>query len=108
MPKDPIRITGIIIEEVGNPRNDGTPGSALYEVPFRLSREPSYEWAQVFERTWDWPPSWTSMHRSGICHVIGEKIILNGTTLEEVEKIHKETLEVVLRKTNALLADSED
>jgi hypothetical protein len=58
----PIRIKGIILEEIGTPRNDGTKGSALYTVPFRLSRRPSSEWAQHFVQTWDYPPSFTTMH----------------------------------------------
>lgn len=44
---EPIRIIGIVVDEVGEPRNDGTRGSALYKVPFRLSRRPSFLWGQA-------------------------------------------------------------
>jgi hypothetical protein len=47
---EPIRIVGIITESVSKPRNDRTPGSALYNVPFRLSRRPPPEWAEYFPR----------------------------------------------------------
>ena len=35
-----IKITGVIVDEVTTPRMDGTRGSALYAVPFQLSRRP--------------------------------------------------------------------
>jgi hypothetical protein len=44
---EPIQITGIIVDQVGRPRNDGTRGSALYGVPFRLSQRPPHEWADI-------------------------------------------------------------
>ena len=61
-----IKITRVIVEDVTQPRNDGTPGSALYAVPFAFSRRPPSEWAQLFVALWDQPPRWTSMHRPGI------------------------------------------
>ena len=36
-----VKLVGIVHEGVGRPRNDGTRGSALYAVPFRLSRTPT-------------------------------------------------------------------
>jgi len=42
----PIQITGVIDKDVSKPRGDGTPGSALYNVPFQLSAQPSSAWAQ--------------------------------------------------------------
>jgi hypothetical protein len=34
------------------------------------------------------------MHRPGIASVIGDKIVLNGTTIEEVRDYHIETLKL--------------
>ena len=99
-----IRLMGIIADEVGIPRNDGTPGCALYEVPFRLSRTPSGEWERVFLENWDFPPSFTSMHRPGIARIEGDRLILDGTTVEEVEKYHLATLKLVIEKTNQITA----
>jgi hypothetical protein len=96
----PVRIVGVIEGEVTSPRNDGTRGSALYAVPFRLSRRPSREWAELFVENWDHPPSFTTMHRPGIARIAGDRVVLDGTTMEEVERYHLKTLKLVLEKTN--------
>lgn len=96
-----IEIEGIVEDEVGEPRNDGSQGSGLYKVPIRLSARPSKTWARLFVETWNHPPRFTTMHRAGIASVIGDKIILDGTTIEEVEKYHAETLRLVVDKVNS-------
>jgi hypothetical protein len=101
-PDTPIRITGIVADEVTMPRLDGTRGSALYEVPFRLSRRPPSDWSDLFVRSWDHPPRWTSMHRPGIASVEGDKVWLRGTTLEEVERTHRDTLKLAVDEANRL------
>ena len=95
-----IKIMRVITEEVTAPRNDGTPGSALYAVPFELSDSPPAEWANAFVANWNSPPRYTSMHRPGIARLIGNRVVLDGTTMEEVEKYHKNTLSLVLSETN--------
>jgi hypothetical protein len=102
--EEPIRIIGIILDEVTYPRNDGTPGCALYRVPFRLSRVPSSLWKRLFRETWDNPPRWSTMHRPGIASVSGDKIILDGTTIEEVRDYHRETLILCVGTANELEA----
>lgn len=97
---EPIRIIKIITEEVSKPRNDGTRGSGLYNVPFQLSQHPPRAWAEYFPHAWDHPSSWSSAHRAGICSVVGDRIWLNGTSLEEVAQTHKETLQLALDETN--------
>lgn len=96
----PIKIVGVIEEEVTSPRNDDTRGSALYAVPFRLSRRPSSKWAKLFVENWNNPPSYTTMHRRGIAKVRGDKVILEGTTMDEIEHYHAKTLKLALQKTN--------
>jgi hypothetical protein len=103
----PIKIKGIVLDEIGTPRNDGTRGSALYKVPFQLSRCPSADWARYFVQTWDNPPSFSTMHRPGIARVEGDRVILDGTTVEEVEKVHRDTLRAVLDKVNKDVAEHE-
>ena len=98
--KTDIIIKGILVDEVGEPRNDGTPGSGLYRVPFELNKSPDYEWSELFRKTWDKPPSWTNMHRPGIGYVSENKIILDGTTIEEVKKYHRDTLKLVVDTVN--------
>ena len=96
----PIHIDEIITEEIGVPRNDGTPGSALYSVPFKLSNTPPSKWIEFFIYAWDHPSSYTSMHRPGIASVSCDKIILQGTTIEEVELYHRKTLELAEEVAN--------
>ncbi|MEW5814466.1 MAG: toll/interleukin-1 receptor domain-containing protein [Spirochaetota bacterium] len=97
---EPIHISGIIVDEIGTPRGDGSPGSALYAVPFRFTRRPPPEWAQVFLQAWDHPSQFTTMHRPGIAMVHGDRVILDGTTVEEVEQFHRATLLLATEEAN--------
>ncbi|TAK12897.1 MAG: TIR domain-containing protein [Anaerolineae bacterium] len=97
---EPIQITGIIANQVGVPTNDGTRGSALYRIPFRLTQRPSREWVDLFVKNWNHPPKFTTMHRPGIATVIGDTIVLDGTTIEEVRDYHRDTLVLAIQKTN--------
>ena len=40
------------------------------------------------------------MHRPGIASVYGSTIVLNGTTIEEVERTHQKTLKLAVDETN--------
>ena len=95
-----IRIVRIISEEIGFPANDGTMGSALYSIPFELSREPNSIWVELFIESWNSPPRWTTLHRPGIARISGKKVILDRTTIEEVEKVHKDTLLLAVQEAN--------
>jgi hypothetical protein len=95
-----IQITRVIVEDVTEPRNDGTRGSALYSIPFALSRRPSSEWEELFIENWNHPPKWTSKHRPGILSLRGATVTLNGTTIEEVEKCHRDTLQLAVSESN--------
>lgn len=99
----PLHIIGIITDEVTLPRNDGTRGSALYAIPFRLSGYPNTQWCEYFIHCWDYPTSFTTMHRPGIATVRGNKIILNGTTIEEVQQYHRKTLIDAVKRANEML-----
>jgi len=97
---DDIKITRVIVEDITEPRNDGSRGCALYSIPFALSRRPTPEWTQLFTANWDHPPRWTSMHRPGIARVSGSTVTLNGTTIEEVERYHRDTLQLAVSESN--------
>lgn len=97
---EPIRITGVVVDEVGMPRNDGTRGSALYRVPFRLSRRAPSEWARLFVEAFNHPPSFTTMHRPGIAFVSGDRVVLDGTTVDEVKDVHRVTLLLATEEAN--------
>jgi len=95
-----IQIEGIIVDKVSVPRMDGSPGSALYLIPFKLSRKPSPTWITLFKSSWDHPSTYTSMHRPGIARVEGMSIILDGTTMDEVQKYHRDTLKLAVKTAN--------
>jgi len=97
---EPIRITGIVIDQVGKPINDGSRGSALYRVPFQLSANPPSEWRELFTNAWENPDRFTLMHRPGIASVVRDTVVLDGTTLEEVEEYHRETLLLAATEAN--------
>jgi len=40
------------------------------------------------------------MHRPGIASVVGETIVLDGTTFDEVKRYHRDTLKLALAATN--------
>lgn len=106
-----VTITGVDTEGVGKPKNDGSRGSALYAVPFKLSAIPDDLWAEIFAQHWNSPPRFTTMHRPGIASVSGGRIVLAGTTMDEVEKYHVETLRLVVDVTNRdrlALAEQQD
>jgi hypothetical protein len=94
-----ITVVGIDVENTGSPIRQG-PGGALYAVPIKLSATPSTTWSQLFPDNWDRPPEWSSRHRPGIARVIGDCIVLNGTTVEEVRDIHAKTLKLAVEATN--------
>lgn len=102
---DPIKIEGVLADEVGKPRNDGTRGSALYTVPIKLNRTPTHEWGELFRRAWDHPPQFSSMHRPGIASVQRDRIILAGTTIEEVRDVHRATLKLAVEVANKEAAE---
>ena len=95
-----VRIIGVDEDETSMPRNDGTPGSALYDVPLKLNRIPSAGWADMFIQTWNRPPTRPMKHRPGIASVEGDRIWLHGTTIEEIEKHHLSTLKSCVEVAN--------
>lgn len=101
MALEPIKLVGVDTDRVTEPRNDGTPGSALYRVPIRLSRIPSWIWKQAFLNAWQFPRQFTSMHRPGIARIESDCIILDGTTIEEVRDTHRATLVLCVEDANA-------
>lgn len=95
-----IMLTSIDSDEVIQPRNDGTPGSALYAVPFRLNHYPNQTWEKIFLEKWRFPSEFTTMHRGNIAKISANRIILDGTTIEEVRDYHLKTLKLVIQETN--------
>jgi len=101
-----VEIRGVIADEVGSPRNDGGRGSGLYAVPIRLSRSLAGDEAALLVALWDRPPRFTTMHRPGIARVGGDRIVLDGTTVDEVARYHASTLAVVVERFNVEAAEA--
>ncbi|MXX41423.1 MAG: TIR domain-containing protein [Acidimicrobiales bacterium] len=97
-----IEIRRLMVDEVTEPSLDGTAGSALYRVPFELSRTPPRNWADLCIRNWDHPPTFATRHRPGTMSIDGARLWLNRTTIEEVRDVHRETLVAVIDVTNAM------
>lgn len=108
MPFERVEIRGVIAGEVGSPRGDGGPGSGLYAVPIRLSRMLSSDEARLLTEIWDRPPRFTTMHRPGIARVSDDVFVLDGTTVEEVERYHAATLSAVVERFNIDAAEAAD
>lgn len=102
-----IKVMGIITNEVTVPKMDGTRGSALYKIPFKLSRLPSELWENLFIQLWNSPPQYTTMHRPRIASVIGDKIILDDTTIDEVKDYHRDTLLLCVNEANKRMIEIE-
>jgi hypothetical protein len=100
-----IRIRGIVVDEVTEPTMEGSRGSTLYRIPFQLSETPSTEWVSLFVEVWNHPPIFTGMHRPGIARVRGDRVILDGTTIEEVKEYHRDTLVLVVKRVNEMIAE---
>ena len=99
---EPIQIRGIITDQVTVPKMDGTRGSALYKIPFRLSKTPSSLWKKLFIQEWNAPSQFTTMHRPGIASVNEDEITLDGTTIEEVRDYHRKTLKLCVEAANKM------
>ena len=96
----PLDIVGVDADHVGQPKNDGSPGSGLYRVPIKLSRVPTAREAELLVHYWDHPSSWTTMHRPGIAYVSGSSFVLDGTTVDEVKQYHAKTVRLAVDAAN--------
>jgi hypothetical protein len=102
---DPLTITGVDAQHIGNPRSDGTAGSRLYSVPIKLNRSATTIEAQLLLEHWDRPSVVPTRHRPGILRVAGATVVLDGTTIEEIRSFHAETLKRVIRLVNLEIAE---
>jgi hypothetical protein len=96
----PIQITSVIVEGITDP----PPGRSHYEIPLRLSRTPEPEWVQHFLRAWDKHQNHNSTHRAGM-EVGADRIILDTTTIDDLEEFHVRTLKLALDEANQLASE---
>jgi hypothetical protein len=102
---DPLAITGVDAQHIGNPRNDGTSGSGLYAVPIKLNRSVTAIEAQLLLEHWDRPTVTPAHHRPGILRATGHTVVLDGTTIEEIRRFHADTLKRVIGLVNVEIAE---
>jgi len=102
---DPLAITGVDAQHIGNPRSDGTAGSRLYSVPIKLNRSATTMEAQLLLEHWDRPSVIPTRHRPGILRVTGPTVVLDGTTIEEIRGFHAQTLKRVIGLVNMEIAE---
>jgi hypothetical protein len=58
--------------------------------------------ADLLGQVWDHPPQFTLRHRPGILRVLGDRLVLDGTTIDEVREVHATTLRLVVDQVNRL------
>jgi len=80
-----IRVLGVIVNEVSEPQSAGR-GRTVYDVPLQLSRRVPKEWAQYFLCAWHRGPKISAEHRPVVVNVGADRIVLEGTTIDEVEQ----------------------
>lgn len=56
--------------------------------------------ADLYLRKRNMPPSFPTMHRQGIARVCGDRVMLDGMTVEEVGQYQLRTLKLVVDATN--------
>lgn len=90
----------IRIVEIDESKTQPIPNEALYKIFIELNQYPSIDWADLFIQCWNHPPQFTSMHKPSIASIQGKYIVLDGTTADEIQQYHKDTLKLVLAETN--------
>lgn len=104
---EPVKIIGVIMEEVGAPRNDGTAMSRWHRVPLKLSRQVDRKWEIAFERAWNTSTRFANVRRTSIAKVNGDRINMSCTTIDEVLNDHKMDLIQCVLETNRIMAEKE-
>lgn len=99
---EPVRLVRVVTNEVGFPseNSDGTRG--VYTVVFQLSHEPSARWGDYMVHFWDRPQVAYSQgkHRPGMVSVVANRLMMEETTIDEVEGFHLPVLKAAVRMAN--------
>jgi hypothetical protein len=101
--EEPIRVTGIATEAIGDP--GGSPMDDSYDVPFRLSREASPRWEQEFLKAWD---RLSTRGQAVTASVGADQIILNATTIDDVERFYLSVLKRAVAEANRVTREERE
>jgi hypothetical protein len=99
---EPVKLLRVLTNEVGFP-GESTDGSRnVYTVVFQLSEEPSARWGDFFVHSWDHPQVAYSQshHRPGMVSVVSNRLVLEETTIDEVEGYHLPVLKAAVHFAN--------
>ena len=99
---EPVRLVRVVTNEVGFPGENADGSRGVYTVVFQLSHEPSARWGDYFVHFWDRPQvSYAhGKHRPGMASVVANRLMLEETTIDEVEGFHLPVLKAALRMAN--------
>lgn len=104
VPLEPLTLEGVITEQFGAPRNDGSPDSARYEVPIKLNRAPDDIEKQLIKETWEHLPQITGIDLHGTLDIVGDTLVVRQTTIVEVKEVHTTTLPLIVNRVNTQVA----
>ena len=93
--EEPISLTGIAVEAMCDP--SGSSLDAPYDIPFQLSRVASPEWELEFLKAWD---RLSTKGQAVTASVGADQIILNSTTIDDVERFYLDTLKLAVAEAN--------
>lgn len=98
-----VKLAGVIIEAMRSPSGSSLDGP--YDIPFQLSRVTSPEWEQEFLKAWD---GLTSKGQTVMASVGADRIILNSTTIDNVERVHLDTLKRAVAEANRATREAQE
>ena len=99
---EPVKLVRVLTNEVGFPGESPDGSRNVYTVVFQLSEEPSARWGDFFVHFWDRPQVAyaQSHHRPGMASVVANRLVLEETTIDEVEGYHLPVIKAAVRMAN--------
>ena len=100
-----IRVVGLLVDETVQSASRGDSDSERFDLEFRLSEYAPARWRNLFIRAWDSPVSLSSKSQPGIANVDGNRLTLEGVTLETSIRHHRSALAVAVEEANCVYQD---
>ena len=99
---EPVRLVRVVTNEVGFPSDNADGSRGVYTVVFQLSHEPSARWGDYLVHFWDRPQVSYAQgkHRPGMVNVVANRLMMEETTIDEVEGFHLPVLKAAVRMAN--------
>ncbi|MGH2684007.1 MAG: hypothetical protein ACRDJP_00880 [Actinomycetota bacterium] len=99
---EPVRLARVVTNEVGFPSDNSDGSRGVYTVVFQLSYEPSARWGDYLVHYWDRPQVAYAQgkHRPGMVSVVANRLMMEETTIDEVEGFHLPVLKAAVRMAN--------